>query len=229
MRRHWSEPVVTSPARASRRQSSSLPSPRRPGGGCARFGRPAAITSRRSSGSSSGRGGRAPVGTSPRHHVQEDGGVIGWPVVPSPDWQLGFLAGIFDAEGGCSGGVLRISNTDPVILRQTESCLRALGFQFVTEDQRRPNGMTTIRVLGGLRERLRFFHTTHPAITRKRQSYGAAVKGTRRGHRVWIEPLGLTIPMYDITPGTGDFIANGVISHNCFARNTHTYLDFDAG
>ena len=35
--------------------------------------------------------------------------------------------------------------------------------------------------------------------------------------------------MYDITTGTGDFIANGVISHNCFARNTHTYLDFDAG
>ena len=35
--------------------------------------------------------------------------------------------------------------------------------------------------------------------------------------------------MIDITTGTGDFIANGVISHNCFARNTHTYLDLDAG
>ena len=35
--------------------------------------------------------------------------------------------------------------------------------------------------------------------------------------------------MYDITTGTGDFIANGVVSHNCFARPTHTYLDFDAG
>ncbi|MBV8219292.1 MAG: hypothetical protein JO325_12575, partial [Solirubrobacterales bacterium] len=29
--------------------------------------------------------------------------------------------------------------------------------------------------------------------------------------------------------GTGDFIANGVVSHNCFARPTHTYLDFNAG
>ena len=37
------------------------------------------------------------------------------------------------------------------------------------------------------------------------------------------------MPMYDITTGTGDFIANGVVSHNCFARNTHTYLDLDAG
>jgi DNA repair photolyase len=35
--------------------------------------------------------------------------------------------------------------------------------------------------------------------------------------------------MYDITTGTGDFIANGVVSHNCFARNTHTYLDMDSG
>src|SRR5207245_78580 len=26
-----------------------------------------------------------------------------------------------------------------------------------------------------------------------------------------------------------DFIANGVVSHNCFARPTHTYLGFDAG
>ncbi|GAA4914125.1 Rv2578c family radical SAM protein [Actinomycetospora succinea] len=33
----------------------------------------------------------------------------------------------------------------------------------------------------------------------------------------------------DLTTGTGDFVADGVISHNCFARNTHTYLDLDAG
>jgi DNA repair photolyase len=44
-----------------------------------------------------------------------------------------------------------------------------------------------------------------------------------------IEPLGVDLPMFDITTGTGDFIANGVVSHNCFARNTHTYLDLDAG
>jgi len=37
------------------------------------------------------------------------------------------------------------------------------------------------------------------------------------------------MPMFDITTGTGDFIANGVVSHNCFARPTHTYLDLDAG
>src|SRR3979409_2145338 len=33
--------------------------------------------------------------------------------------------------------------------------------------------------------------------------------------------------MYDISTGTGDFIANGVVSHNCFARPTHAYLDLN--
>jgi DNA repair photolyase len=44
-----------------------------------------------------------------------------------------------------------------------------------------------------------------------------------------VRALGRELPMYDITTGTGDFVAEGVISHNCFARNTHTYLDMDAG
>ena len=156
-------------------------------------------------------------------------GFAEWPVPPSADWQLGFLAAIFDAEGSCSRGVLRISSTDPVMLRRTESCLRARGFRIVPEPGQRPGGLQTIRLLGGLRERLRFLHATDPAITRKRQIDGVAVKGQLRLDVTSIEPLGLEVPMYDITTGTGDFVANGVISHNCFARNTHTYLDFDAG
>ena len=39
----------------------------------------------------------------------------------------------------------------------------------------------------------------------------------------------MELPLYDITTGTGDFIADGVVSHNCFARPTHEYLDLDAG
>jgi DNA repair photolyase len=45
---------------------------------------------------------------------------------------------------------------------------------------------------------------------------------------VSIEPAG-TLDLVDITTGTGDFIANGVISHNCFARPTHEYLNFNPG
>jgi DNA repair photolyase len=58
---------------------------------------------------------------------------------------------------------------------------------------------------------------------------GTAIKSNTRLRVASIEALGLELPMYDITTGTGDFVADGVISHNCFARNTHTYLDLDAG
>ena len=89
--------------------------------------------------------------------------------------------------------------------------------------------MVVVRLRGGLKEAMRFFHATAPAITRKRSIEGVAVKSGAKLRVTAIEPLGLEMPMYDITTGTGDFIANGVVSHNCFARNTHTYLDLDAG
>ncbi len=58
---------------------------------------------------------------------------------------------------------------------------------------------------------------------------GTALKTDARLRVRAIKPLGMAMRLYDITTGTGDFIANGVISHNCFARPTHKYLDFDAG
>jgi DNA repair photolyase len=44
-----------------------------------------------------------------------------------------------------------------------------------------------------------------------------------------VEPLPGTRTLVDITTGTGDFIANGVVSHNCYARPTHEYLGLSAG
>jgi DNA repair photolyase len=155
--------------------------------------------------------------------------VIRWPLYPSADWFKGFLAGIFDAEGSFSNGIFRISNTDAEIIGHIETGLRSLGFSFALDVSRREGPVTCVRILGGLREKLRFFHTVDPAITRKRTIEGTAIKGDMPLRVASIEPLGLELPMYDITTGTGDFIANGVVSHNCFARVTHTYMDMDAG
>ncbi|MDO8188081.1 hypothetical protein Q5424_13205 [Conexibacter sp. JD483] len=60
-------------------------------------------------------------------------------------------------------------------------------------------------------------------------AFGAALKTGGARRVVSVEALGLELPLYDITTGTGDFIANGVVSHNCFARPTHRYLDFGPG
>ena len=164
-----------------------------------------------------------------RGNVERVTELIRWPVLPSLSWIKGFLAGIFDAEGSSAEHVLRIGNTDPEILDWTAACLNRLGFDYAVELRGTVNGMTTIRLRGGLAERMRFFLGTDPAITRKRTIEGAAVKTNARLRVTSIRPLGMVMRMYDITTGTGDFIANGVVSHNCFARPTHKYLDFDAG
>jgi DNA repair photolyase len=78
-------------------------------------------------------------------------------------------------------------------------------------------------------EIMRFVMAVGPATLRKATLAGRALK-TKEGRRVVaIEDLGFEMPMYDITTGTGDFIAEGVVSHNCFARPTHEYLGMDMG
>jgi DNA repair photolyase len=164
-----------------------------------------------------------------RGNVERIAQVVRWPIMPTLSWTKGFLAGIFDAEGSCGGEALRIANTDQEILTWVGWCMDRLRFEHVVERRSNPNGLTYIRLRGGLPERMRFFLSTDPAITRKRSIDGAAVKTNAKLRVMSIRPLGKVMRMYDITTGTGDFIADGVVSHNCFARPTHKYLDFDAG
>jgi DNA repair photolyase len=167
------------------------------------------------------------IRTESRDNVAAIAELIQWPRGLRPEWCKGFLAGIFDAEGSHSDE-LRISNTDPEIIDWITWSLRVLGLRFVIEDPHRANGLRCVRLVGGLRQKLRFFLTVDPAIVRKRELEGIAVKHPQRLKVESVEPLGKGWRLYDITTGTGDFIANGVVSHNCFARPTHTYLDFNA-
>ncbi|MEA2482540.1 MAG: hypothetical protein QOC55_487, partial [Thermoleophilaceae bacterium] len=155
--------------------------------------------------------------------------LIEWPRQATASWCRGFLAGIFDAEGSYQRGIVRICNTDPVLVDWIAWCLRRLFFDYVREAPGSGNGMQVLRIRGGLREHLRFFHTVDPSITRKRTIDGQALKCPTRLRVASIEPLGVEMPMYDITTGTGDFISNGIVSHNCFARPTHEFLGMGAG
>jgi DNA repair photolyase/intein/homing endonuclease len=174
-----------------------------------------------------GRRSMRQIRTATRENVEAIAGIIEWPRGVRPEWCKGFLAGIFDAEGH-HGQVIRICNTDARIIDWICWSLRTLGFRFTVESER-PNGCRHVRLRGGLREKLRFFQTVDPAITRKREIETVALKNPANLKVAEIEPLGRGHRLYEITTGTGDFIANGVVSHNCFARPTHTYLDFDAG
>jgi DNA repair photolyase len=170
--------------------------------------------------------GLTAIRTSGAEQVRTLDSLLDWPDQPGPDWHKGFLAGIFDAYGGYQDGILWLAPDDPAINGWLVFSLESLGFGFAIE---RAGGRARVRLRGGLGEALRFFHTTDPAMTAKRSAEGAAVPSGEGLRVVAVERLGLQLPMYDITTGTGDFIANGVVSHNCFARNSHTYLDLDAG
>jgi DNA repair photolyase len=165
---------------------------------------------------------------SSRGHVEEIRNIIAWPTMPSREWYAGFLAGIFDAEGAYRDGVLRIRNTNPIVVDWITRSLRALGYACVVESQEsgRTRPLHVVRVTGGLRAHLRFFHAVGPAIERKRDIAGQAVKSRTPLRVTAIEPVGVR-DLVDITTGTGDFIANGVVSHNCYARITHSYLNQD--
>ncbi len=156
--------------------------------------------------------------------------LIAWPEMPHDSWRAGFLAGMFDAGGSYGGGILRISNADAVIIQALQDALAFFGFGCTVEHQefeyRKP--VDTVRLLGGLKEHLRFFHICDPAIRRKCNIAGQAVQSEARLDVVSIEPLG-PMPLYDITTGTEDFIADGVVSHNCYARPSHAYMDLSPG
>jgi DNA repair photolyase len=171
------------------------------------------------------------IRTSARATVAAIAALIAWPDQPGGDWMLGFVGGLFDAEGSFQGGTLRIANTDRRIIQVLSDGLRHLKFDPVVEmtrsDSEKP--LHYVRVRGGLKEYLRFFGAFDPSISRKRRIEGLAIKSAARVEIVEIQPLGRTLELFDMTTGTGDFVANGVVSHNCYARPSHQYMNLSAG
>jgi DNA repair photolyase len=137
-------------------------------------------------------------------------------------WHTGFLAGMYDAEGThCADNLCFEPATEQA--HELLCCsLDALDFQYAVDTG-------AIRVRGDLRERLRLFHMIDSAVSDKRDICGQLVTSDTRLRVVSIESLGQAVRLYDITTGTQDFIANGVVSHNCYARPSHAYMDLSPG
>jgi DNA repair photolyase len=150
--------------------------------------------------------------------------VTAWPRQAGEEWCAGFLAGVLDARGEVVRGELAAVHADEEVVGRIAGALHRLGFAFTVE---RRGGARVVRLAGGTGAAARLLATVRPAVTRSLD--GGAVGGDPELRVASVRALGRTVAMYDITTGTGDFVAEGVVSHNCFARNTHTYLDLDAG
>jgi len=145
--------------------------------------------------------------------------------IDSIEFKRGFVAGIFDAEGSGNGCLLRISNTNHTILNAIILALKRFGFRCKKEKfkscLKRENPCYTVIVHGGLSETIRFFNTFNPSIRRKVAFIGKDVKN-HSAKILKIEYISEKRKMHDIETECGNFIANGLISHNCYA-NTSAY------
>jgi DNA repair photolyase len=143
----------------------------------------------------------------------------------SPRWRCGFLAGFFDAEGSNSDS-LRISQKDVRVLERVRRYARSLGFDFRLEP--RPGLASTLRLVGRLVDRIRFFSVCRPAIARKIGAlFGREMNLDPEPVRA-LEP-GPPADVVDIQTSTRTFYAAGLATHNCYARPSHEYLGFNAG
>ncbi len=101
------------------------------------------------------------------------------------------------------------------------------GWKFVTEavqgNGRRPCLKIGNKLVGTGR-----FARSSKEFTRKLNIENQPLKSDANLRIASVEPLGV-MPLFDITTSTGDFIANSVVSHNCYARPTHEYLGLSAG
>ncbi len=176
------------------------------------------------------RGAMRAIGTARGTQCRAIGELIAWPRDPTKSWTAGFLAGILDAEDSESAHVVRLPNADREIVDRIERGFRTFGLG-VTVEETRVGGlqpMHVVRLVGGMREQLRCFHMVDPAIRRKLRIEGHAVKTDARLRVVDVEPL-RAMRLVDITTETGDFIADGVVSHNCFARPSHGFRNLSPG
>ena len=143
----------------------------------------------------------------------------------SRNYQRGFLAGFFDAEGSNSDS-LRISQMDWSMLARVRYYARRLGFDLRIE--RREGTASTARLNGSVLERIRWFSVLEPAIARKREAIFGTMPRLDPERIEAIEP-GPVQDVVDIQTSTRTFYAAGLATHNCYARPTHEYLGLSAG
>lgn len=134
-------------------------------------------------------------------------------------WLAGWLAGLFDTDGSSSGGSLRIRQKDLSVLDTVLAAGSRLGFTFTIEKHER--SCPDARLAGDSAEQARFLSAIQPALKRK----GPGLLGRKvRTRTVTVTAVthSLAIEMVDITTTTGTFVADGLLTHNCYAREIAT-------
>lgn len=144
------------------------------------------------------------------------------------EFRRGFLAGLYDAEGSSDILIRRVYNTDDKLIKEYTDALTAFDFEYTFDKEAKTKNSVckTVRLVGGLSESIRFNNIVKCVkCNREGEIANIALKTFKANDLkiVSIKKLKDTQPLVDITTTTRNFVANGVISHNCYAKSL---LDF---
>jgi len=132
------------------------------------------------------------------------------------EFKRGWVAGFFDAEGSlyreASGGAtLRIFQKKSLEHDRCLQYFKDLGFDLI-EEKSRPDSML---LHGGFKEIYKFFMKSQPVLLRKmKKLWGNGSRNTKTKIRELIH-YELEQPVYNIETETENYIANGILVHNC--------------
>jgi len=135
--------------------------------------------------------------------------------INSKDYKIGFLSGIYDAEGSFSCNILRISSKNVIIKIRVSSYLESLGFNSILEED-------SVRLLGNFEDKLRFFALVHPNVVHKKNIRGINLKNSSKIKD--IAEVGLA-DVYNLQTSSGNFIADGFVTHNCNVGAAYGYTN----
>ena len=144
------------------------------------------------------------------------------------EFARGFLGGIYDAEGNNDIFIRRMYNADDGIIKEITNALNIFGFGYTFDTDIKTKNLVvkTVRLLGGVSENLRFGVITNCIVANGIGEISNLALKTHKSddlHIISIEDYSDDMELVDITTTTRNFIANGVVSHNCYAKSL---LDF---
>lgn len=128
------------------------------------------------------------------------------------EYAAGWLAGLYDTDGGLgTDDTISIYQKDQDVLDLVIKRAASLGFTFRLASERH------VELVGDRLTRVEFTATVQPALDRKVELLDDRTVRVFDGVRITsVEFLG-TQQLIDITTGTGTYIAQGFVNHNCYA------------
>jgi protein gp37 len=131
------------------------------------------------------------------------------------EWRAGWLAGMFDTDASYTGGNLRYCQAKPNdVLDRVIRYGKELDFEFRRETWE--HSCPGARLVGGIPENIAFLSAISPVMPhRLRDFYGKRVETTD----LFVTGVtrGPVRRLIDITTSTGTFVAEGALTHNCYA------------